>query len=140
MLNQKKQHRKYWRPSILLISNEVDPLIEFCANLKKGGLFVLGTVIKGNFTDMNPTAQRVKKAWQKIILQVRRLLASWPAGWLAGWYCAGIVLVLCCLVGGVYLCDCLHACLQRQLVLLAPLSFVVVPAVRTNDCSTARVG
>ena len=36
MLTNKKQHRKYWRPSILLISNEVNPLIEFCANLKKG--------------------------------------------------------------------------------------------------------
>jgi len=71
MLNNKKQHRKYWRPSILLISNEVNPLIEFCANLKKGGLFVLGTVIKGEFSDMNPTAQQVKKAWQKIILQAK---------------------------------------------------------------------
>ena len=71
MLNKKKQHRKYWRPSILLISNEVNPLIEFCANLKKGGLFVLGTVMKGDFTDLNPAAQRVKKAWQRIILQAK---------------------------------------------------------------------
>ena len=61
-----------------------------------GGLFVLGTVIKGDFTALNPTAQRVKRvswpvgcmcfsclsepanrpatieqAWQKIILQAK---------------------------------------------------------------------
>ena len=35
LLKQHKSHRKFWRPSILLLVDDVDPLLDFCANLKK---------------------------------------------------------------------------------------------------------
>lgn len=47
-LDERKAHPKFWRPSLLLAVDDVRgslPLIQFCDKLKKGGLFILASVI-----------------------------------------------------------------------------------------------
>ena len=56
-LDLDKNHPKYWRPSVLLYAPTPDtyPLIDFCNVLKKGGLYVVGTVyqnsLKANYDE-----------------------------------------------------------------------------------------
>ena len=48
-LDPAKTHVKFWRPSVLLLVDNIDgPLISFCNNLKKGGLYVIGTALVGD--------------------------------------------------------------------------------------------
>jgi len=51
VLDERKQHVKNWRPSILLLvqhpcSKAVRNLIDFSNNLKKGGLFIIGSTVR----------------------------------------------------------------------------------------------
>lgn len=49
-LDTRKAHSKFWRPSILLLTNEIDCAeVKLCHNLKKGGLYIIGNVITGAF-------------------------------------------------------------------------------------------
>jgi potassium/chloride transporter 9 len=49
-LDARKAHTKYWRPSILLLTNSIDCAeAKLCNNLKKGGLYIVGSVIPGPF-------------------------------------------------------------------------------------------
>lgn len=53
VLDERKQHVKNWRPSILLLvqhpcSRAVRNLIDFSNNLKKGGLFIIGSTVRVN--------------------------------------------------------------------------------------------
>jgi len=53
-LNKKNmdKHSKLWRPSILLlVDNHQLSLIDFCNNLKKGGLYIIGSVLNAQFLD-----------------------------------------------------------------------------------------
>lgn len=49
-LDARRAHSKFWRPSLLLLTNEIDCVdVKLCASLKKGGLYVLGSVVAGDF-------------------------------------------------------------------------------------------
>jgi len=62
-------HNKLWRPSILLLLDDLDcTLVDFCNTLKKGGLYVIGNVIVSkNFTGTAAIAQKQQNTWRQFI-------------------------------------------------------------------------
>jgi len=69
-IDERKGHVKYWRPQILLLANNPRTewnLIIFCNSLKKGALYVLGHIIKGDFAECLPELRRQQIAWLKLV-------------------------------------------------------------------------
>ena len=67
-LDERLEHSKLWRPSILLFADKYDvALIDFCNNLKKGGLYIIGTTLKGDFTNVIKVLKQIKKNWLTFI-------------------------------------------------------------------------
>ncbi|KAI8824854.1 amino acid permease-domain-containing protein [Fimicolochytrium jonesii] len=69
-LDVRKDHVKFWRPQILVLVQ--DPrqdllFIKFLNDMKKGGLFVLSHIIKGDFTTKLPDYKRQLPAWLRYI-------------------------------------------------------------------------
>jgi len=55
-LDERKGHVKAWRPSLLLLADsQYAALIDFCNNLKKGGLYIIGATVPGEFGDFEST-------------------------------------------------------------------------------------
>ena len=62
-LDKSKPHGKTWRPSVLLLINsdtQHRSLISLCNQIKKGGIFLLGSVVIGDFSRMAPYAAVVR--------------------------------------------------------------------------------
>ncbi|KAL4399249.1 potassium:chloride symporter [Malassezia pachydermatis] len=69
-LDERKGHVKYWRPQILLLANNPRTewnLIIFCNSLKKGALYILGHVLKGEFQECLPELRQCHLAWLKLV-------------------------------------------------------------------------
>ena len=76
-LDLDKNHPKYWRPSILLYAPtpETFPLIDFCNVLKKGGLYVVGTVYQKDLTQENDEFYTLENFWSFFIGHVQAVFA-----------------------------------------------------------------
>jgi hypothetical protein len=64
------QHVKFWRPQILFLVHsplENYLLIKFLNDLKKGGLFVLGSVLKGEFSNRINDYKSQLPAWNRFV-------------------------------------------------------------------------
>jgi solute carrier family 12 (potassium/chloride transporters), member 9 len=69
-LDERKTNLKHWRPQVLLLANNPRTewnLIIFCNSLKKGGLYILGHCIKGDFSECLSELRRQQIAWLKLV-------------------------------------------------------------------------
>jgi amino acid transporter len=66
-LDIRRQHPKFWRPSILLCvdtPHSSAPLIDFCNSLKKGGLYLIGNVVVAEPSKrMSSFAEEMRLLW-----------------------------------------------------------------------------
>ena len=64
------EHGKLWRPSLLLYVDNLDgPLVSFCNSLKKGGVYILGTVIVGQYGRHADEVREIRGSWLRFIDQ-----------------------------------------------------------------------
>eukprot|EP00939_MAST-03C_sp_MAST-3C-sp1_P000184 g184.t1 len=64
MLDTKK-HAKFWRPSYLLLVNDIGAhgLVDFCEKSKKGGLFLIGNVMVGDVFALADSCRNLRHKW-----------------------------------------------------------------------------
>ncbi|GLD92803.1 hypothetical protein PINS_up001382 [Pythium insidiosum] len=72
-LDTRKAHSKFWRPSILLLTPSIlSPEVKLCHSLKKGGLYIIGNVITGEFDAARKLqCDQLQSQWQNHIFDAR---------------------------------------------------------------------
>lgn len=71
-LDVRKEHPKFWRPAIFLSVDEPSHelnLIDFCNDLKKGGLYILGNVMLGKPETLAEVCEDMRLRWLDFIQQ-----------------------------------------------------------------------
>jgi amino acid transporter len=66
-LDVRKEHPSHWRPNVLQITTDIERsqnLVHFANNLKKGGLYQLGIVVRGDFASSRVAVSR----WKDVLL------------------------------------------------------------------------
>jgi len=69
-LDIRKEHPKFWRPAIQLLVDHPQSslsLIDFCNNLKKGGLYIISTVVVGSPTTRVSEFDKIQNRWLELI-------------------------------------------------------------------------
>lgn len=74
-IDERKQHVKFWRPSVLLLVQDPSTtrganLVDFCNNLKKGGIYVLGSIVTvpdGDIGRVSRTLGALRTQWLHFI-------------------------------------------------------------------------
>ncbi|TYZ63055.1 hypothetical protein PybrP1_006871 [[Pythium] brassicae (nom. inval.)] len=72
-LDARKAHSKYWRPSLLLLTDEIECAeVRLCDSLKKGGLYVIGSVVTADFgLESNARCSEKHNAWLEHIFDTK---------------------------------------------------------------------
>jgi len=68
LLLLEEENVKFWRLELLLVLDSKDghdQIMKFCNYLKKGGLYIIGHVVEGNFVESVELVQREKEAWEE---------------------------------------------------------------------------
>ena len=75
-MDVRRSHAKFWRPSLLLVLEHPSQslnLIQFCNSLKKGGLYIVGSVLVGDPQELSEAYFRLRSAWLTLVdlLQIK---------------------------------------------------------------------
>lgn len=80
LLDDGKTHGKLWRPSVLLLVDDVQSdLIDFCDSLKKGGLYILGAVVSASETQFSDSIAKHEQIRDSLLMSIQsRHLKAFP--------------------------------------------------------------
>ena len=66
LMLSERPHAKYWRPNMLVLTDDVNSaILAFCNKIKKGGLLVVGDVIVGDLHDKFGAVEEKRARWQE---------------------------------------------------------------------------
>eukprot|EP01138_Halocafeteria_seosinensis_P005582 gb/GECG01005705.1/.p1 GENE.gb/GECG01005705.1/~~gb/GECG01005705.1/.p1 ORF type:complete len:1090 (+),score=107.31 gb/GECG01005705.1/:1-3270(+) len=71
-LDERKAHAKFWRPSLMVFMQDPSNLhakilLDFCNNVKKGGLYIVGSIMVGNIATVSRSLPRLRNLWLEFV-------------------------------------------------------------------------